>query len=141
MHLGDRLKLAMDYLDVTAYKIGKDTPVSRELIGKYLTGNTDPSSTNLAIITDYLNLNTDWLLKGEGEMWKQKPQDENSTTIVSEPKVSYDKYTEKYINKLEEDNKYFLKLVEDLRIIIKEKQEIIDGFISGKIIIPVDKGK
>lgn len=94
MSLHDRLKNAIDKKGVTPYKIGQDTPVSRALMGKYLTGDTEPSVKNIILLAKYLDIDLNWLLTGEGYMSKRDTdvdkyeENYNNKIVASEPKVS-----------------------------------------------------
>lgn len=94
MSLHDRLKKAIEEKGITPYKIGQDTPVSRALMGKYLAGDTEPSVKNIILLAQYLDIDLNWLLTGEGNMPKkntaldQYAENYNNDIAVSEPKVS-----------------------------------------------------
>ncbi|TFD95502.1 helix-turn-helix domain-containing protein [Dysgonomonas capnocytophagoides] len=78
MTVGDRLKYVLELKDVTPYKIGKDTPVSRAMIGNYISGENEPSVKNIILIAEYLGVNLNWLLTGKGDIFQNKVESEDS---------------------------------------------------------------
>ena len=50
---------------ITAYKISKDTGISQTAISKWKKGEQYPTADKLKILTDYLGVTCDYLLKGE----------------------------------------------------------------------------
>jgi len=87
------------------------------------------------ILEQYKELNPVWLLTGEGNMLKDKEGGYNSVPSaldnVSDKEVpgynDNNTYKDKYIKELETQ-------VGMLRTELKQKQDIIDGFISGSIV-------
>lgn len=92
MSLHDRLKKAIDLKGITPYKIGQDTPVSRALMGKYLTGDTEPSVKNIILLAQYLKIDLNWLLTGEGSFQKSvatiNSEDSGSQNLGAESGLS-----------------------------------------------------
>lgn len=78
MTVGDRLKYVLELKDVTPYKIGKDIPVSRAMIGNYISGENEPSVKNIILIAEYLGVNLNWLLTGKGDIFQNKEESEVS---------------------------------------------------------------
>jgi transcriptional regulator with XRE-family HTH domain len=78
MTVGDRLKYVLELKDVTPYKIGKDIPVSRAMIGNYISGENEPSVKNIILIAEYLGVNLNWLLTGKGDIFQNKEESEAS---------------------------------------------------------------
>ena len=74
---------------VTPYKIGKDTDVSRVSIENYLSGKQTPSIDKATIIAQYFNISVNWLLTGEGEMLRvgQEVAKQNEDTITISKEV------------------------------------------------------
>ena len=68
MEFSDRLRQLLenkkDGKPITAYRIGKETSVSRQSIDKYLRG-TKPTIESVRILADYFGVSVDWLLNGE----------------------------------------------------------------------------
>lgn len=78
------------------------------------------------LINEYPLLNIEWLITGNGNMLKNEKQ--NTISIVAEPDAEYQSNEKKYIQQLENENK---RLIADNQ----RKQEIIDSFLSGSIIV------
>jgi transcriptional regulator with XRE-family HTH domain len=90
----DRLKYLIENItvnnqQVTPYKIGKDTDVSRVSIENYLSGKQTPSIDKATIIAQYFNISVNWLLTGEGEMLRvgQEVAKQNEDTITISKEV------------------------------------------------------
>jgi len=83
------------------------------------------------IVKVYSDLNPTWLLTGQGNMLLDgyEEVDGNTYSQLSEPAKEYQKeqiYKEKYIAELENE-------VELLKRELRQKQDIIEGFLSGSI--------
>lgn len=94
MMFKDRLKYLIENItvnnqQVTPYKIGKDTDVSRVSIENYLSGKQTPSIDKATIIAQYFNISVNWLLTGEGEMLRvgQEVAKQNEDTITISKEV------------------------------------------------------
>ena len=94
MMFKDRLKYLIENItvnnqQVTPYKIGKDTDVSRVSIENYLSGKQTPSIYKATIIAQYFNISVNWLLTGEGEMLRvgQEVAKQNEDTITISKEV------------------------------------------------------
>ena len=72
MTLGERLRKSLDAKGVTPYRMGEDIPVTRAMIGHYISGENEPSVKNIILIAEYLDINLDWLLTGKGEMFNNE---------------------------------------------------------------------
>lgn len=68
MEFRDRLRSLLDRDSVTAYRIWKDTAITKGTIGNYLDGKTNPNKSNIAILAQYFDVNEEWLLSGNGPM-------------------------------------------------------------------------
>lgn len=64
----DRLRYLLEKEGVTAYRIWKDTAITKGTIANYLEGKTSPNRSNVAILASYFNVNESWLLNGKGSM-------------------------------------------------------------------------
>lgn len=76
MLLQDRLKKILELKGITAYKLGEEIAIDRSLLGKYLSGKSEPGVANLILIAEYLDANLNWLLTGKGEMFNSKKDPE-----------------------------------------------------------------
>lgn len=79
------------------------------------------------IINEYPLFNIEWLITGNGNMLKEEKK-KNITSIVSEPSEEYQNNTKKYIQQLENENKRLI-------VCSERKQELIDSFLSGTIVL------
>lgn len=68
MEFKDRLRRVFDFKGITAYKAAKDIGVAVNTIHRYLKGDGIPNGKKTTILTSYLGVSSDWLLKGIGEM-------------------------------------------------------------------------
>lgn len=65
MEFKDILSNLLEIKQITPYRIGKDTPVSKQSVMKYLSGDSIPSGDNIVELSKYLNVTTDYLLGKE----------------------------------------------------------------------------
>lgn len=85
------------------------------------------------IISRYVDINSEWLLTGKGNMLKDQAKEyiekKEVSNIISEPNATYnnDEFKAKYYKKLEEENEWLKK-------IIAEKEELLDMYKTGKIV-------
>ena len=68
MEFKDRLKYLLERDGVTAYRIWKDTAITKGTIGNYVEGKTNPNKSNISILASYFKVNEEWLASGTGEM-------------------------------------------------------------------------
>lgn len=61
----DNLRKAMDQKGVSSGIIGENTSVKRQSIDAYLKGASNPTVENIRILSDYLEVSTDFLIKGQ----------------------------------------------------------------------------
>lgn len=71
MEFKDRLKYLIDNVivnnkEVTTYRIGKETPISRVSYENYMFGKQVPTIDKAIIIAQYFDISINWLLMGEG---------------------------------------------------------------------------
>lgn len=86
MEFKDRLKYLLEKEGITAYRIWKDTAITKGTIANYIEGKTNPNKSNIAILASYFNVNETWLSKGEGDMSRlgnRKKDDEPFLTTKS----------------------------------------------------------
>lgn len=68
MEFKDRLKFLLEKEGVTAYRIWKDTAITKGTIANYLDGKTNPNKSNIAVLAAYFKVNEEWLNSGKGSM-------------------------------------------------------------------------
>lgn len=67
--ISERLKEFISYLGLSVNRFCIETGIPQATIAKYMTGKSQPTGEVLAkIIKAHPNLNSRWLLTGEGEM-------------------------------------------------------------------------
>ena len=75
MSLADRLTLAMRIKGISQAALGEGVGVSQTTIWKLMNGKTS-SNRKLYEIADYLKINLNWLVSGDGEMENNQPKNE-----------------------------------------------------------------
>lgn len=75
MSLADRLTLAMRIKNISQATLGEGIGVSQTTIWKLMNGKTS-SNRKLYEIADYLNINLNWLVSGDGEMENSQQKNE-----------------------------------------------------------------
>ena len=65
MKLAQTLDRLMNEINVSAYKISKETGISDRLIGYWRNGDKLPGAENLLTIANYFGISVDYLLNGE----------------------------------------------------------------------------
>lgn len=87
----DRIKKIMDKEDLTASRFADRLEINRAVVSHILTGRNNPS---LDVVTKILSemdyINSDWLLRGEGSMYKDGfvPEDENERTLFGREPIN-----------------------------------------------------
>lgn len=73
--IGDRLTYVFGEKEISNYRIAKDLNIGKSTISNYLNNSTKPDSSKLDAICKYLNINKQWLLTGEGEVFDDHTED------------------------------------------------------------------
>ncbi|GAB6119210.1 XRE family transcriptional regulator [Dysgonomonas termitidis] len=63
-----RLNEAMEMRRISRYRLAKDCHLSATTITNWLTGKTVPDKTKIRAVSEYMDVNSNWLLAGEGNM-------------------------------------------------------------------------
>lgn len=80
----DRLNYLIEQKKITAYRISKETGVSQSSLSRIRSETSGQKDLQLDIakaLASYFNVNTDWLLYGEGEMYANTSIDENGKIL------------------------------------------------------------
>ena len=70
MEFKDRLKYLIEREGITAYRIWKDTAITKGTIANYVEGKTKPNKSNIALLASYFKVSEEWLSEGRGEIEK-----------------------------------------------------------------------
>lgn len=86
----ERLELLIKNYGLTPSKFAESIGVQRSSISHILTGRNKPSyDLILKILDTYNEVNTDWLLKGEGEMTRNSTNSDLFTSVENKPKDTH----------------------------------------------------
>ena len=89
MGFSERLRFLLERSDVTAYRIWKDTAITKGTIANYLEGKTKPNKANISVLASYFQVSEEWLLSGEGKMDKIGSLNDNSPHLITKSGVKY----------------------------------------------------
>lgn len=78
----NRLIEAMALKQVSRYKLSKDCGLSPTTVTNWIAGHTVPDKTKIEIVSKYLEVNTEWLITGNGEKFINKNKESISDRIV-----------------------------------------------------------
>lgn len=71
MALSERLQKILDYSQLSVRGLAIKCGLKQQTLDKHIKGIAEPSANTLmALATEFPEISTDWLLKGEGEMLK-----------------------------------------------------------------------
>lgn len=85
----DRLKYLLEKEGVTAYRIWKDTAITKGTIANYLEGKTTPNKSNVSLLASYFNVNEAWLLNGEGQIRASVKNKGEEPYLITKSGVKY----------------------------------------------------
>lgn len=89
MEFKNRLKYLLEKDGITAYRIWKDTSITKGTIANYIEGKTNPNKSNISILANYFNVNEQWLLKGEGRMIQHEDLKGETPYLITKSGVKY----------------------------------------------------
>ncbi len=89
MEFRDRLKHLLEKEGVTAYRIWKDTNITKGTIANYIEGKTNPNKSNVSILASYFNVNEEWLLNGQGRMSRDSKMKGEDPYLITKSGVKY----------------------------------------------------
>lgn len=116
--INERFKTALKSQNIKSKDIANELGITPASVSDFLNGKMNLSLSHVSELIKLLpNINTEWLLRGEGDMNKNQYEISENTMIVSEPIVEYG--TKKTNTK---------KIIEDIEneiITIKKKVELL----------------
>ena len=74
--LGTRLGILIEKLGMSKGDFAKKADISQSLVSNILSGNNGPSNATFNLICRTYKVNKNWLRKGEGEIFNDKPAKE-----------------------------------------------------------------
>ena len=89
MEFKDRLKYLLDKDGVTAYRIWKDTAITKGTIGNYVEGKTSPNKSNISILASYFKVSEEWLGTGNGDMHRLDKDRDEEPYLTTKAGVKY----------------------------------------------------
>ncbi|MFW9872548.1 MAG: helix-turn-helix domain-containing protein [Candidatus Thorarchaeota archaeon] len=81
--IGNRIKYLREFLHLSQDQFAKKVGTHKQTISKYERGEQFPKVNMLNPWVDIFNVNLNWLLTGQGEMFLEKKQEEKKEEIVS----------------------------------------------------------
>ena len=101
----DRIKKIMDNEDLSAARFADQLQINRAVVSHILNGRNNPSLDVVTKILSEMNyINPDWLLSGEGSMYKEgfDPKEENERNLFAREPLNTDEDTD--VNKYAKEN-------------------------------------
>ena len=80
----NRIKKIRKELDLTQQAFANKIGIKQNTIAQYEMGRTKPSDAIIFSICREFNVNEEWLRTGEGEMFRQLPEEDEVAAYVSE---------------------------------------------------------
>jgi len=137
----DRIRKIMENEQLTPSAFADTLQVGRAVISHILNGRNNPS---LDIVTRILSkmsyINPEWLLSGQGEMYKSDSMVNHSNMNVNNPVSEPDLFSQAYINpgNYEEKDKYRKEIVvevpQDVNQYIENKHIIMEKTLDRKVV-------
>jgi hypothetical protein len=105
----ERISLLAEYQGIKITSLEKKIGASKGVLSRALKNNTDIQSVwIIKIVENYPQINTNWLLTGEGPMLKDQSIDKD-VKIVAEPLATYGEKQDSYIMDLQKEHIEMLK--------------------------------
>lgn len=125
MLLSERIKEIRKAEKLTQTKFGDKLSVSRDVISSFESGRVEPKPIFLNYLCEIFNINKDWLLTGEGEMYKQLSAEEEFAFLIDHIAASDNPKLKNLINILSQiDNEQDLDLILNLCKRLSDKKEV-----------------
>lgn len=78
----ERLRYLLTRDGITAYRVWKDTAITKGTIANYLEDKTTPNKANVSLLASYFKVNEQWLLTGDGTMKQEVSLSESGTAYL-----------------------------------------------------------
>lgn len=112
--IGERFKKIIETENMNAFSFSKRIGVSNTAIAKIIKGESKPGYDVMeSVLQEFPNLNTDWLMNGNGEMWKEVVGSDNRP----------DNYLQSHLKNLEEQ---FSRLNQQLEVKDRQIERLMD---------------
>lgn len=87
----ERLRYLLNRDGITAYRVWKDTSITKGTIANYLEERTTPNKANISLLAAYFKVSESWLLDGVGTMdlKPKKLATESTAYLVTKAGVKY----------------------------------------------------
>lgn len=82
--LKERLRKIREYYNLNQRDFAKKIDIGSSTLAMFETEQRMPKDIHIRRICDEFNINENWLRNGEGEMFKQYPEDDETALLVSE---------------------------------------------------------
>lgn len=124
MSLDQRFKKIMFTLDLNSTALAEKLNLRQSTISKTISGATTPSAKVLIPIGEKLDISLDWLLFGDGEMFRSKKDSpEEKSENGSNEKIELLEKQIELLNKLVEDKDKHIKDQDDLIKLLKAQNQ------------------
>lgn len=115
MLLSERIKEIRKAENLTQSKFGEKLSVSRDVISSFESGRVEPKPIFLNYLCEVFNVNKEWLLTGEGEMYNAISDEEEFAFLMGTLAASDNPQLKTLINVLSQiDNEEDLDLILNL---------------------------
>ena len=143
MSISQRFKTLLFNLDLNARELANELSVAQSTVSKSISGDTLPSSKMLIPLGEKLNVNVNWLLFGNGEMFlsgqistnhKIINGDNNHTQVGNNSKntinsnnnlINSNNSNNTEVESLKKDNKSLNKEIKSLNRVIESQEKLI----------------
>jgi transcriptional regulator with XRE-family HTH domain len=123
MTVGDRLRQARKAAKMTGETLGAYISVSKGQISNIEKGSSDLTKGNAIVLSQVLGVSLEWLLNGEGNMFKGETKSEQYPNAEQDV-IQVEKITQNR-NDCERKLEVALKEIEHLNVRLKDKEQLI----------------
>ena len=82
--MNERIKKLRKVLDLTQQEFGERLGIKRNTIATYESGRNEPIDAVVSLICKEFNVNEEWLRSGNGEPFKELPEEDEVAAYVSD---------------------------------------------------------